>query len=87
VKISELIIRDDKLDVRNDQVISSEVAEHRNAWKNSENVDPVSQPQFFRDEGMGGLGKLLILNYNYYICILLINTNSLIYIYYIIYCE
>ncbi len=88
MKIIELIVRDDKLDmnVRDDQVTSSEVAKCRNAWENSGNMDLVSWPQFPRDEGMGGLKKPLILNYNYYIRILIIYTNSLIYICYILCC-
>jgi hypothetical protein len=57
----------------------------KDAWENSRNMDPVSWLQFLRDEGTSGPGKLLNLNYNYYIQILLINTNSLIYICYILY--
>jgi hypothetical protein len=47
-------------------------------------TDPVSQPYFFR--GRDGSKNLIIFIYNCYICILLIKTNSIIYICYI-FCE
>jgi hypothetical protein len=47
-------------------------------------TDPVSWLYFFR--GRDGSKNLIIFIYNCYICILLIKTNSMIYIY-IIFCE
>jgi hypothetical protein len=80
VKIIELVIKDNELDVENDEVTLSEVVKEGNAQENSEDADLVSQLWFPRDEGTSGHEILLNLNYNYYIWILLININLLIYI-------
>ena len=74
-EIGMLVISDDELNVGDNEVASSEVGggTRRNLW----DADPVSQPRFPED---GGLQKHIILNYNYYIHILLIITNPLIYI-------
>jgi hypothetical protein len=49
-----------------------------NVWDNPGGTDPVSWPTFPRG---GGTTNPIILLYNYYICILLIKTNPIIYIY------
>jgi hypothetical protein len=83
VEIGVLVVKDDELDVGDDEVASSEVAE---VGERSGDADPVIRPRFPGDGGTSGLRKRLILNYNYYIRILLINTNFLIYICYILCC-
>jgi hypothetical protein len=45
-------------------------------------MKPVIRPRF--TGGIGDLRELLILKYNYFIAILLIYTNFLIYIYYVL---
>ena len=70
---SVLAVRDNELNVRDDEVASSGVAElGKRAGKHGD-ADPVSRPRFTGDGD-------LILIYNYYIHILCINTNLLIYI-------
>jgi hypothetical protein len=78
VEIIVLIIRDDKLNVGNNKVASSKVAKKEGC------TGKLWQLWFPRDERISGHGKLLNFNYNYYIQILLININSLIYIFYIL---
>jgi len=70
VEIGVLVIRDDKHDVGDDEVTSSEVA------KVGEHTGKTLGTWI----QLAGPRKLLISNYSYYICILLINVISLIYI-------
>jgi hypothetical protein len=86
VEINELIVRDDELNVGDDKVVLSNVAEVGDVQENSGDADLVSQPRFTGHGEKGGPRKCLILNYNYYIRILLINTNFLVYICYILCC-
>jgi len=65
-----LVVRDDKLDVGDNEVMLSEVAEvGERAGKTLGTQIRLASPR-----------KLLISNYRYHICILLINANFLIYI-------
>ena len=65
-----LIIRDNKLNVGDDEVALSEVAK----------VGECAGNTLGTQIRLAGPRKLLISNYSYYICILLINAISLIYI-------
>ena len=65
-----LVVSDNELNVRDDEVASSEVA------KVGEHTGKTLGTWI----QLAGPRKLLISNYSYYICILLINVISLIYI-------
>ena len=68
MEIGELAIRDNKLDVGNDEVALSEVAEVGECARKLGDADPVSRGWLKLTR------KLPISNYCYHICILLINT-------------
>ena len=70
MEIGVLVISDDKHDVGDNEVASSEVA------KMGERVGKTLGMQI----RLASPQKLLISNYRYHICILLINANFLIYI-------
>jgi hypothetical protein len=70
VEIGVLVVSDDKHDVGDDEVASSEVAE----------VGERAGKTLGTWIRLAGPRKLLISNYHYHICILLINANFLIYI-------
>ena len=74
-----LVVRDNELGVEDNEAASSEVAEVGKRAGKHRDADPVSRPQFTGDGD-------LILIYNYYIRILLININFLIYICHILCC-
>ena len=80
MEISVLVVRDDELDVGDDEVASSEVAEWENTREKRGDASPVSRPRFTGDD----LQNHLILSYNYCIRILAIITIFLIFITYIL---